>query len=79
MHPNPKFYKYYWWIFWKDSPCDGKAFLSKGNRLTTKQASNLMKKLDYESESYWIYNCRLPRLDPSNTSFNPQAKQMKKH
>ena len=26
MHPNPRFFKYYWWVFWKESPVEGEEF-----------------------------------------------------
>lgn len=71
-HPNPRFYKYYWWIFWQESPCDGWAFKTKPYRLATQQAFDLIQRLQAEKQSYWIYNTRLPRLDPANP-FNPKA------
>jgi len=74
MHPNPHLYKYYWWIFWQGSPCEGDEFLSDRYRISTKQAFELMHKLREEQHSYWLYNCRLPRLDPANTPFDPKSK-----
>ena len=73
MHPKPIFYKYYWWVFWKGSPCDGKEFLGNGYRMSTKQAFELMAKLESEHESYYLYNKQLLRLDPVNTPFDPDA------
>lgn len=73
IHPKPLFYKYYWWVFWKESPCDGRAFLHKNYRMPIKQAFDLMEKLESIKESYWLYNARYPRLDPVNTPFDPQA------
>jgi hypothetical protein len=66
LHPNPKYYKYYWWVFWKDSPCDGEQFLSQSNRLSSKQAFDLIDKLKTIGHSHWVYNRRLPRLDSDN-------------
>jgi len=77
MHPNPKIYKYYWWVFWKNSPCDGNAFLDKKNRLPTKKAFDLINKLVVDGESYWLYNCRLPRIDPANSPLNRHANKWK--
>ncbi|MEI6270623.1 MAG: hypothetical protein WCP01_17240 [Methylococcaceae bacterium] len=74
MHPKPFFYKYYWWVFWQESPCDGREFLTKRYRMPTKQAFDLTEKLASENQSYWLYNQRRPRLDPANTPFDPQAK-----
>jgi hypothetical protein len=66
VHPNPRFYKYFWWVFWSKSEVDGKEFLSDAYRLSTAVALNLMKELAEKGEPYWIYNRRLPRHDPSN-------------
>ena len=74
MHPNPYFYKYYWWVFWKGSPCDDYKFLNKKYRLSTKQAFDLRTNLASERESFYLYNSRLPRLDPVNTLFDQEAK-----
>jgi hypothetical protein len=41
LHPNPYLYKYYWWVFWSQSPVDGLAFLDKAYRLNTAEASRL--------------------------------------
>jgi len=77
MHPNPYFYKYYWWIFWKGSPCDGRAFFNRADtRLTTKQAYELRNKLSDENLTYYVYNESYPRLDPNNP-FDPTAKKWK--
>ena len=38
MHPNPIFYKYYWWVFWKGSPCDGREFIRRNYRMPIKLA-----------------------------------------
>jgi len=73
MHPNPRFYKYYWWVFWQGSPCDGRDFLNKKHRLPTKQYFDLIEKLHAEGQSYWVYNRKLPRRDPANP-FNFNAK-----
>lgn len=73
-HPNPRLYKYYWWVFWEGSPCDGSQFLSDDNRMPTKQAFDLMDSLTAQSKSYWVYNRRLPRRDPANP-FNPDAEK----
>lgn len=73
LHPNPHFYKYYWWVFWQGSPCDGDDFLSNRYRMPMKQAFELIDNLRKDQQSYWLYNKRLPRLDPDNTPFDPNA------
>ncbi len=75
MHPNPLFYKYYWWVFWEGSPCDGEKLLSKQYRMPTKRAFELMEKLKSEQQSYWLYNTRLPRLDPVNSPLDPNSEK----
>ena len=64
LHPNPYLYKYYWWVFWSQSPVDGLAFLDKAYRLNTAEASRLCEKLASLNEPFWRYNCHLPRYTP---------------
>lgn len=64
IHPNPYFYKYYWWIFWSQSPVDGRAFLDKAYRINTAGAARLCERLAELGEPFWRYNVRLPRDDP---------------
>jgi hypothetical protein len=73
MHPNPRFYKYYWWVSHKDSPCDGEAFLSTAYRLSTAAAFQLMQRLQQAGEPYWLYNIQVPRRDPDNTPWDPAS------
>ncbi|RIZ64940.1 MAG: hypothetical protein D0531_12175 [Methylococcales bacterium] len=76
MHPNPYFYKYYWWVFWKGSPCEGHAFLnSSKTRLSTKEAYELRNKLAEENLSYYLYNESYPRLDASNNPWDPSSER----
>src|SRR5262245_44490089 len=70
VHPNPRFYKYYWWVFWSESPVDGLEFLSDKYRLSTAAALALSAELKARGEPSWLYNCRLPRRDPANP-FDP--------
>jgi hypothetical protein len=66
IHPNPKFYKYYWHVFWEDSPCDGKEFFDNKYRMSTKSAMDLIDKLKIKDKPCWLYNRRLPRADVAN-------------
>ncbi len=66
LHPNPSFYKYYWWVFWQGSPCDGLEFLSEQYRLSTKKAFEFRIQLKSEGKTYWLYNRQYPRLNPKN-------------
>jgi hypothetical protein len=70
VHPNPRFYKYYWWVFWSESRTDGQEFLRDGHRLSTAAALELMADLKSRGEPHWVYNRRLPRRDPANP-FDP--------
>jgi len=72
VHPNRTFYKYYWWIFWNESPVDGREFLTKEYRLSTAAAIELIERLREQKEPYWLYNTRLPRLG-SDIPFDPQS------
>lgn len=45
MYPNPKFYKYRWWIFWENSPVDGDSFLLDEYSLNTFTAMTLASQL----------------------------------
>jgi len=74
---NPLFFKFYWWIFHKDSPCEGGEFLDDKYRLTTKKAIDLMQQLDANKQTYFIYNHRFPRLDPENTPFDMNSERWK--
>lgn len=70
MHPNPRFYKYRWWIFWRESPCDGQNFLADRYALCTADAMALMERLADGGETYWIYNSRTPRFESGVTPFD---------
>ena len=71
-HPNPRLYKYYWWVFWDQSPVDGEAFLTKPYRLSASAARELRCELESRGKPHFVYNRRLPRLDPANP-FDPQS------
>ena len=66
VHPNPRFYKYYWWVFWSGSPVDGLEFRSNKYRLSTAAAMALLADLKASGEPCLLYNRRLPRRDPAN-------------
>lgn len=56
IHPIPYFYKYYWWVFWRESPVDIYAFLTDQYRLCTADAMALLKMLSDKKEVCWLYN-----------------------
>lgn len=71
MHPNPRFYKYIWRIFWKGSPAEGTNVLAL-QPLTTAEAMKLIDRLEKENEPYMLYNDKRPR---KGTIFDPTAKK----
>jgi hypothetical protein len=77
MHPNPRYYKYLWWVFWRNSPCDGNAFLTDEHSLRTADAMALMDQLILANESHWIYNRVSPRDDPGVAPFDRNAPKWK--
>ena len=70
IHPNPYLYKYYWWVFCRNSPIDGEQFLSSTHRLNTEAAMELVDLLLRKGEPYWLYNDNFPRRDLVNTPFD---------
>ena len=79
MHRNPRFFKYYWWVFWKESPIEGEEFLSREYRLSTAVAMQLLDRLREQNETCLIYNRRHPRMDKANVPFpfNPESERWK--
>ena len=75
VHPNPTFYKYYWWVFWNESPVDGREFLSDQYRLSTAAALQLFNSLKERNEPCWLYNDKVPRRG-STIPFDPQKWQV---
>ncbi len=79
MHPNPRFYKYRWWVFWRDSACDGREFLDDKYAICTANAISLIKKLQADGECYWIYNRRISRHEPGVTPFDRTSVKWRDH
>ena len=61
MHPNPVFYKYYWWVFSKYSSEEGDAFLSSKNMMCTHNAMICVQQLKNEGCQFIVYNKKCPR------------------
>jgi|GEM_PF-680461 len=74
MHPNPRFYKYYWHVFSRRSVYEGDEFLKKC-KMSTYEAAKEMKRLERNGETFMVYNYSLPRSGP-DTPFN---KKKSKH
>lgn len=63
IHPNPRLYKYYWWVFTKESPSEGEAFLTDNNRLCMSDFDQQIKHCISQNLSAYIYNQRYYRYD----------------
>lgn len=70
MHPNPRFYKYRWWVFWHGSACDGSEFLAEERSLCTFDAMALIDRLMLKGECHWVYNRPMPREEQGVTPFD---------
>ncbi len=68
MHPNPRFYKYYWHVFSRSSVYEGEEFFEKC-RMSTYEAAKEIKRLEKAGETFIVFNYSLPRSGP-DTPFN---------
>ena len=59
LHPNPRFYKYYWRVFHDKSP-EGKLFFEE-KPMNTHDAMELCRALEEQGKGYLLYNYHLPR------------------
>jgi hypothetical protein len=62
--PNPRLYKYHWWIYSLESPYENaeEVFYKDEHRLSTKQAIDLIDRLHAEKISYAYVNVKYHRL-----------------
>ena len=69
LHPNPRMYKYYWWIYSMESQeiSAAEVFYSKAYRLTTKEFEEESIRLQDNKISFAYVNTKLHRL---GTTFN---------
>jgi len=75
MHPNPRYYKYYWHVFSKDSPVEGKEFLSDKYKLSTFEADKEITRLTKLGLQYMLYNYSLPRSGNDTPFKETKSKQ----
>lgn len=61
LHPNPEFYKYYFYIFTDDSSPEGEAFFCKENRLCIADAMQKRREIEEAGDLGFAYNRRHPR------------------
>ena len=67
VHPNPRWWKYRWRVFHRESP-EGRVFFSMQD-LSTHEAMMLIKNLEAKDEGYLVYNYCQPRSG-KDTPFN---------
>lgn len=75
VHPQPLFYKYYWWVFHSKSPVEGWVFIADEYRLCSFAAKQLIEQLKDANEPFWLYNRKFPRLDPVNVPFDRHSRK----
>lgn len=63
VHPNPRLYKYYWWIFTQDSPVEGFEFLTDEYRLSTANFQSQVAYCKQHNISAYIFNQKQYRYD----------------
>jgi hypothetical protein len=61
MHPNPRFYKYYWWVFTLESEREGRDFLDKTPPLSTAAYIKVLEEVNRKGGICIIYNRHKPR------------------
>lgn len=60
LHPNPRMYKYDWWIYPSHSPYESaeEIFFKSEHRLSTKAFFEITKQLNEEKISFVYVNCK---------------------
>lgn len=64
LHPNPAFYKYYFYLFSEEASTEGRAFFSVENRLCIHAYRQRCEAFPSETDLAFAYNERLPRRGP---------------
>jgi hypothetical protein len=68
IHPNPEFWKYYFYVFTPDAEVEGDAFFCDANRLCIHQYQRRAAELKSSGKVGLVYNERLPRRGPETPS-----------
>lgn len=66
VHPNPRFYKYYWWVFTLDSPTEGEEFLTDEHKLSHAAYEQKIADLRRNNGFAMVYNKQLYRVGPDS-------------
>jgi hypothetical protein len=77
LHQNPKFYKYYYWIYHRGILIEGRGFFDNQYRLPIKKAFDLIDQLKQSDQPCVIYNRRIPRWDPDVIPFDRNSAKWK--
>ena len=68
---HPRLRKYHWWVFHKESPCDGIEFITRTYRLNGFEAQKSIQSLRGRGEVFFVYHQWNPRrcelFDPNAT------------
>lgn len=72
VHPNPRWYKYYWRVFSLESEVEEEGFFRLAPRLCTYDAFKYAKMIKQAGGVCYLYNERLPRKGP-DTPFDVNA------
>ena len=62
VHENPRWYKYFWFLFTAESPTDGHSFLSDENKLTFFEFERELERVKGIGLEAWVYNVKLHRI-----------------
>lgn len=73
MHPNPRFYKYYWHVFSGDCKVEGQEFF-RNYRMSTCEAHLEIIRLRAKGEPFMVYNFSRPRRGPDSPFNESKAK-----
>jgi len=64
MHPNPAFWKYYFYLFTDEADVDGQAFFRDENWLCVHAYRKQVDRINRAGDLAWAYNERHPRRGP---------------
>ena len=70
LHPNPAFYKYYFYLFTEESVHEGKDFFCPENRLCIAEYERRSQEIRDAGDLAYAYNSRHPRRGEA-TPFDP--------
>ena len=77
LHKNPRFYKYYFWIYHRGVTIEGAEFWGNQYRLPIKSAFDLINHLKKTNQAFMVFNRRFPRWDPGVVPFDRDSEKWK--